>query len=644
MKEESQEQSMLSSAKVEDWIGMFESSKKYMKDNFLPKYKLARDRLQCRYMVESAGRGYKTHKQVNLTYSIGSTFVNSTYFKSPDINFTARDDQEMQKVEQTEVKVNEIIKDKKVKKTVKRMVWDAYLGGFGACFVDYEYSDVDDPSQPLPDGGFARIVLKNKFVIKRIRPELLRFPSGFDFDCFQDSPWLGFELLVPVTDLPSYKQFDPEVVALIKGKKYEDFLEENKRKEFKNDIPYASLLYCFLKPENENEPVKFFVLSDEVKDRPLQPMTEFDKGQTGYPIKFVYFNPLDDECSYPVGDPWLFESQLWAVDKWWLAYGNHIRRNSPKTLVDKKKLNNPAELIKKLKNNEDMEIVDIETKGGEPASNVVSPFQHPNIPPEVTQFYQTARQVMDEVGPRSAQARGVEAGKDQTATEASIIQSNELLDSEARADDIAELFKDIAIDLAGMLTRYNGEVSVQGKSSMGNTISQKVTSDGFTNKVNADVDVLSMQHPNREVFRKQMLELLAQVGIINQELAKDGKRMKSEFIVTKFVENIGIKGSESAIVPINVKNPNREHEDLIAGAVPQVQDGEDMEMHLLEHYNLMNDQNKMAVYTKANPQFGEILNAHIIDTSQKLAQKKQQKSGKPRSPTQAGELSRSMRA
>jgi len=171
--------------KVKDWKTKFVFSEKLMKDEFLPKYRIAKARLRAEYEVKNRGGRKMTHDQVNITQSIGTNFVNSVYFKSPNCNLTAREEVEHDKVENTEIKVNDWLSDNKVKTIIKRNIWDAFLGGFGAVFLDYEYVDApsDEPIMDVrqtqtPDGRliqdqvpmvdemgqprFKPIVLKNK--------------------------------------------------------------------------------------------------------------------------------------------------------------------------------------------------------------------------------------------------------------------------------------------------------------------------------------------------------------------------------------------------------------------------------------------------------------------------------------------------
>ena len=127
---------------VSDWIKKFHASEKNMKNNFMWKYKLAKRRIRAENEVRSRNSYKMTHFNVPLAYSVGQNFVNSVYFKSPECTLTAREEIDHEKIENTEVAVNDWIKDKKVKKTIRRCIWDAYSGGFGMRFIDHQHAPV----------------------------------------------------------------------------------------------------------------------------------------------------------------------------------------------------------------------------------------------------------------------------------------------------------------------------------------------------------------------------------------------------------------------------------------------------------------------------------------------------------------------
>jgi hypothetical protein len=249
---------------VADWAKKFKASEKIMKNEFFWKYKLAKTRLRADYDVKSRNTAKMSHQNVNLVSSIGTSFVNSVYFKSPECNLTAREEQDHDKVEDTETMINDWLKDKKVKKAVRRKIWDAFLGGFGARFIDHVYEDMEDQEnvivpaqidpfteQEIAPAQFGRIVLKNEIVYHRLRPDLVRFPRGFDFDNYQDSPWIGFEIIHPLSYVKENKAWDETVRSQIEGEKYSKLSQvEDKETQSEDggDDLYAKISYVFERP------------------------------------------------------------------------------------------------------------------------------------------------------------------------------------------------------------------------------------------------------------------------------------------------------------------------------------------------------------------------------------------------------------
>lgn len=544
---------------IAKWFKRIKSAESYMTADFKPRYDLARKRLRSELSIVSAKGGRPSHESVNLLYAIGNSYINSVIFKNPDVNFTARIEEERELVENTEIKVNECLKDKKAKRTMRRIAWDAFLGGFGAYYADYEYSDYET-GEPLLDGLGApvlnpegqpimkRIVLKNTPVVKRLRPDLVRIPRGFDFDEAQESPFIAFDLLVPVEDVKRDKAFDPAVAAQIKGKPYEALSDQAKRSQKQNndDVLYARLHYIFIKPEFDGDGHKLLVLSDEVKTQALE-YQPFEKGQKGYPIKFLYHNPLDDDISYPCGDAWLSESQFRAVDDYWVRLCRHVKKSNPKWLYDQNVID--PKTLQKLKSNDDLEYVGIKLKD-RGISDAVAPVEHPKINQDNDKFLEYSESILNRVAPRSSISLG-DAADSKTATEAQLIQGGENIDIDARIDDIRELFIDLAKDLAGLYAQnLQGMTSVRGKDENGIEFSRQVGKEGFSTNFDVDIDVMSLQAPNREVHRKQFMDMMGLLNVFEPALNRIGKTVDPLFFLPRILDTFGVKNAENAIIDL----------------------------------------------------------------------------------------------
>lgn len=637
---------------IETWFSRLQYSEKYMKDHFFSKMDLARKRLRSELYRETQGKGLPTHKQVNLVYSIGTSFVNSVIFKNPDVNLTARDDNETEQVENTEIKINDFLKDKKVKKTVQRAIWDAYLGGFGAFYTDYEYQDqqseepalddagrpmmessVDEVGNPVENALKQRNVLMNGLSIQRIRPDLLRFPRGFDFDNAQESPWLGFDVLLPLEEVQQNENFDEEVRSKLIGSSFDSLSDTSEKrsnsKSSSDDLKWVKLSYVFQRPNGYSNAMKLMILCSEYKDKELF-AGPYDKGHVGYPLKFIYFNPLDDDCSYPNGDPWIWESQLSAVDRWWKTLFNHCKRINPKIICDKNRVT--TQDIQKLKSSEDLEYASIDAKG-QPLETAFHQFEHSPVHQDVNLLYQSARELLSEISPKSGQSRGTQDSNTDTATAAKIVQFNESIDIDARIDSVRELFIDLVLDMAGILEKsFVGTTDIKGTLSNGTEIMRTVDRTGFTSKINVDVDVQSMQSNNREVYRRQLIDAVATLKSFSQDLARKGKAIDGEFFAEKIADSFGIRNIDKAFIDLNIRNAAKEEKEFVFGRVPfQVQDGENYEEHLMDHFQTYNDPLQMQTFEKLMPGFAETLGNHILETQQALKSQKQS-DPKPKNP------------
>ena len=563
---------------ISDWAKKFSASEKTMKQEFKYKWQIARQRVRVDYDVKNRNSRKMTHQNVGLAYSIGQSFVNSVYFKAPNCNLTAREEVERQKVEDTEIKVNDWLKDKKIKRAVRRNIWDAYEGGFGARFIDYVFEDTEDPENILQPGSEAetdpmtgqiireavppqlgRIVLKNEIRYQRIRPDLVRFPKGFDFDNYQESPWIGFEIIMPLEDVRNQKEWGPAKVK-IEGEKYSKLSDSDTKESDESDDLYAKVSYVFIKPSNELEPFKLLVFCAKHTETPLL-FTDYDKGHAGYPIKFLYFNPLDDDFSYPNGDVWNYEAQLSAVDVWWRRMFRHTEKASPKRIFDSSAISKPE--AQNLKSNDDLSWTGIENKQKRPLGDLIQQLEAPRLHPDQTSLFEVARQLISELAPRSSLSRGTPDEKVDTATEAKIIQTGELIDVDARIDAVSGFISDIVSDVAGILEKsLQAELSVKREviDEFGKKQDQiiQATQDNFTSKVSIDVDVKSMQAQNKDVFRRQLLDAVKFLVTFEPVMNKPsidpntgqvvlGKTIDPLFWLTRIFETMNIRNVEKGV-------------------------------------------------------------------------------------------------
>jgi len=544
---------------VEKWISKFKSSEKLMRQEFLFKYLIAKKRLRSEHLVSNKNTDRMSHKQVNLVYSIGTALKNSIYFKSPNVNLKAREEQNHDYVENTEVKVNDILKDLKVKRTIERSIWDAYLGGFGCVYTDYIYDDKPagftiDPITGESVPTQERIVLENDIYIKRLRPDLVRFPRGFDFYDFQDSPWIGFDIIMPLEEAKEVPNWDQAQRDRLQGEKYSKISKNSDITDDSEEL-YVLIHYCFIKPKKKDGKYQLLVFSKSCTS-PLQ-QVEYSKGHVGYPIKFLVFNPLDDDSPYPNGDPWIWESQLSAVDQWWKVYLNHVKRCNPKTIYDSGKITDKE--AEKLKSNNDLEWVGVSNKAGTPISTLFYEKERAQVNQDVTNFFTVSRQLLSELAPKSGLTRGAQDAKPDSATEAKIIATGETIDIEARIDDVRDFIEDIVLDIVGILTQINGTMSVTKTVEVQdpNTglmveeeIVQEVGKEGFTSSVIVDVDVESMQAQNKDVFRRQIIDALGMLTKLEPILNRAGKTLNAQFWIEKLMDSMAIRNADQGIMDL----------------------------------------------------------------------------------------------
>lgn len=558
--------------KVSKYISKFKSSERVMKNEFLPKYRLAKNRLRSEHLISGRGTKKFTHEQVNLVYSIGTNFVNSVYFKSPHCNLTARKLIEHEQVENTEIKVNDWIKDNKVKKVIKRIIWDAYNGGFGAVVTDYEYNDMDDEESPIlrteqqmnemgmieevqiPETDeqgnplFERIILKNEITIQRVRPDLVRFPEGFDMDNPDESPWVGFDVVHQIDEVKNNQKWNQEVRDKIEGKKYKTASSADNRSGTSDEggEDYARISYCFIKPDTEGKPYKLLIFSADCSEGPLY-YDDFDKGHKGCPMRFLSFNPIDDECPYPSGDPWIFEAQLNAIDHWWKSIVRHVKRSNPKIAYDSGAVDKTE--TGKLKSNDDNLYVGLKNKDRRDIRSFFADMNAPQAHPDLDKMWNVARELISEISPKTALSTG--AGKQtDTATEAKIMKAGEMIDTDARIDAVKDFITDIILDVAGMMENIAAPMDVRRELEDGSEMFDQVGAEGFTSSVTIDVDVESMQAQNKDVLRRQLIESLKIFQEFQVFFQAVGKQPDPVFWIEKLMETMYIRNIDKGFIDV----------------------------------------------------------------------------------------------
>ena len=157
------------------------------------------------------------------------------------------------------------------------------------------------------------------------------------------------------------------------------------------------------------------IFSCDQSEKPLY-LSDFNKGHTGCPIKFITFNPLDDDCPYPNGDPWNFESQLNAVDQWWKSIVRHVKRSNPKTAYDMGAIDKSE--VGKLKNNDDNAYVGLKNKERRDLRTFFAEMNAPQAHPDLDRLWTISRELLSEISPKTSLSRGTADNKADTATEA----------------------------------------------------------------------------------------------------------------------------------------------------------------------------------------------------------------------------------
>lgn len=582
-----------------DWLARIRFAHSFHKKDIVPKYRIAKKRYNSEIGYIKTNRMATKHEDLNFLFKAVRNFISSIFFRNPDIDLTARNEENARNIENLEQALNDDVKDNsELKELIRSNLIDESLSGLGALYIDYEYLDeeTDEPvgtRQMLDENGFPvevpltddtgrvmmkRNILKNRVCVYKIRPENLIRPPYQQFYNHKSSPYLGYADIVSLDTLRNDQSLDQEIVSQLKGKEYRSLLDRDlyDQKEIgegsQKDIQYVLIYVVFIRDESKKT-MKRLVLTDEFTgDKPLA-YGDWNKGHgkdgLGYPIHVLALNDPSDNF-IPPSEAWILESILKVIDYTYAKMVKHIRKASTRTLVKTGSGGASKAELDKIAKNIDLELIGLaDVPAGVPLGNIIHQVQDQMLSQDHVDMFLLCKSIFDQLSRQPQFSKPEVINRKKTATESQMIQGQDNSVGGDYIDKFREYLKELFIDWARLLqTNMQGVRQANIELEDGAKEPREFTREDIAGDFDCDINVESFMPPNREVKRMIAKETLSDLIGMKPIIDQSGYALNVKKAVDLYVENVDMRDSEDLLIPKPIRNIERQAMDFAAKGIP----------------------------------------------------------------------------
>ncbi len=407
--------------------------------------------------------------------------------------------------------LNSTIKDIKLKREVKKCLLDSGFGdgvlriGYSLKTVEIEitpdeYAKMDDANKerikkiksnigkeiPIVD---EKIVKENVWV-KRWNPkDFIVDPEATSPD-LSDARWVCFKKPIEVDDYESYG-----VKGDLRKAKY-----NNDAKKYNKNVRGVDwrrpTMYEVWDKENKKRHV-FFDISETM-------MTD-DWDYDFFPVELLYFNEFPD-FSRGISDILFYEPQLKEKNLIRTQQANHRRRFNRITLYETGAIT--KDQIDNVKKNVDgsyCEVADVEK---------IKPAEYPALPNDVYALEDRVDRDINQITQQWEMQRSTQPAKQQTATEASIIDSRSKLGSNEKQDIIEDFLKNVLFKLYVLMRKYYSVEKVSKLIGRPPAEWEKLKKDIFSIKNELEVDIVVSSTMPKENKATEIQQIIQIIGLL----------------------------------------------------------------------------------------------------------------------------------
>lgn len=550
--------------------------------------------------------------RANYVFSTVRTIIPAVYFQNPYVLILPRRPGEDDEAAQTlEIAVNYYIRELALKRQIRLNTLDACLFGTGIIKIGYSIEFGEMTAMPSQDETMMTEMFNKAILAEgisapdyRLMPHDRRSPYTLNEYVRQESP---FFLRVSPFDF----RVDPEAVTLaeagwvahrnihsLKELRKNEYYQHTDRVtpslsvregETTEGVGSESRRYDRTTMREDIERVAVWEIWDKEEERVIWIADGYEEDalrteawgdlyvMEGFPFEVLQFEE-DPERFWPLPLVAQIEDQVRAVNEITSKQLNHLRRFNRKYKVLES--NWTTDILQTLRNPEDGALVKVRDMGA------IEALQDAPLSPDVYNGLNEQKSELYEISGVTDYARGFSA-RSRTATEASILSQNQNLRVMEKVDLIEDYVGNIARKLIQVLKQYAPErqlVSITGRG--GNRLWTWLSRESIQGEVDVMVEAGSAQAPNKEVIKKQALDLY---NILRADpLANPTK------LIHQLLESYDVKDTESYFISQET-NPSELHhaqlENLVMsqGMAVEVLRENDHSAHLQIHQAFLQD-------------------------------------------------------
>ncbi|MPZ20144.1 MAG: hypothetical protein GEV06_19835 [Luteitalea sp.] len=377
------------------------------------------------------------------------------FFRVPEIHLTPRRPEFQQAVPVFQAKVNHTLGRHGVnaKALMHEVLTDVELTGLMIAKIGYEPTqDGEKPvvvgQQPMPNVGdvlglnpvamqpiieSVPNIIHERYFLERVSPGSVVIPGDFKGSDYDRAAYLGFEFELDAQMLARRFGIDPALVKSGTDVDQQQSLDPDAQKDgttgearpkvkgtelwyraalFDKAVKHPELMRCLVLIDGVDEPLKH-------ADSPYQRQLPDGRllGMKGYPVHIgaLYYTP---DSAYPTSDVSMSRAQVDELSKGRTQMVQQRERNNSMRWADKNRAD--VELVNRIVKGEVQEVIPTDGNGDE----IIGEIARAQFPRENFEFNRVTQGDIDDVWAFSPAQRGNRGEGSDTATEASIIQSN----------------------------------------------------------------------------------------------------------------------------------------------------------------------------------------------------------------------------
>jgi len=254
---------------------------------------------------------------LNLVFAYIKTEIPSLYVRDPHIKVNPKNPQSIESAKIMELAINDIWRRKKLKREVKKAIWDGklvshawvktgYTGKFG--LVE------DDDKTPL------ETVVSEDYFAYRVPYDCVLFDSE-SIDPPYDCSWMAFKVYLPLAKVqndPNYQHTE----ELKPVTRYNPTKQDTKKAKLDESYKADEAMACVYEIWDKDTK-KVYLLGEGVETDFLNER-DWPYRMKGFPVSFLCFNPVNDE-PYGIPDVHMFERQILEKTKLRAMMLEHVK-------------------------------------------------------------------------------------------------------------------------------------------------------------------------------------------------------------------------------------------------------------------------------------------------------------------------------